>query len=110
MAKRHMALWTEAVHAHCMAANVGLTPDEAERLFGKPSGNQPPSKMLGCAAANGYFVRRAEVVEGRIGTKTVGRYFAVNKVKERKAERAKDESYFAGMRRVRSVFDLGVSP
>lgn len=108
MTRPNMALWTTAVHDHCMASGASITPAEAEVLFGKPCGNQPASKMLGSAAANGYFRRETSLVEGRMGQKTEVRYVAI--VKERaKPEGRQARSYFYGMKRVRSVFELGGS-
>lgn len=85
-----MNLWTKSVHDYCIETGRGVTPPEAVERFGTPPGMVTAAELLNAGMRRGFFSR-----EDR-------RYFAV----ERKSTSNKG-SYFAGIKRVRSVFELG---
>ena len=102
---RGLGTWTAAVHAHCLATRQPITPQQAQALFGPPLRSRS-SGLLNSAFLGGYFEREEWIEEGR--SKQVGRfqYRAVSKALERQDNR---HSYFDGMKRVRSVFELAAA-
>lgn len=96
--------WTAAVHAFALAYGKPITASEAIERFGNPSGVSSAARLLRGAWDRGWFMRCE--VDG------VALYTAVAAVKRTpppKRSRCVDDSFFDGIKRVRSVFELGDS-
>lgn len=93
--------WPAKVHAASIASGQGFTCGEAVARFGEPpAGSAPATKQLQHARARGWFVARPTGVAAQV------RYYAVPAPEApRRVETS--PSYFDGLRRVRSVFELG---
>lgn len=88
--------WTMQVHAHCLRLKCGVSPAEAAALFGPPPGSSQVSEILGSARRNGWFRREA------------GRYYAINRTAADTRTRVDPRvSFFSGIKRVNSVWQLG---
>lgn len=92
---RPQSNWTNAVHKHCLAAGIGITPAEAEAQFGTPPSNNGVDSILAAAARSGWFRREAS------------RYYAVDRSPPPAKRPDNRSSYFTGMVRCRSIFELG---
>lgn len=102
-----LSKWITAVHAHCLKTGAGITPAEAEQIFGVPPG-QSGSALLNNALRDGWFRREEWKEEGRCGAVRRSRYFALDKeATETSRKGPAPASYFHGVKRVRSVFELG---
>ena len=95
--------WSAKVHDYCVSTGNSVTTVEAAAMFGKPNSGTV-SNLLNSAALAGYFRREEFQEEGERAFVTRVRYFAIDKPQ---ASARKSASWFAGMTRVRSVFDLG---
>jgi hypothetical protein len=95
--------WAADVHAFCLRHDRAMTEGECIRFCGIPASQTPARDLLDSACAAGHFRRQCIVEDGRA---TV-RYRAV--VREPAPRRMPDNtnSWFHGIRRVSSVFDLG---
>jgi hypothetical protein len=96
--------WTAAVHAFALAYGKPITASEAIERFGNPSGVSSAVRLLRGAWDRGWFMRCE--VDG------VALYTAVEVVKRpqsSKRTREANVSYFDGIKRVRSIFELGDS-
>lgn len=94
--------WTSEVHAWSLVNGKPVTVADSVAMFGQPSGVSSAARLLRAAHAGGWFTR-----EERDG---VAAYMAVRKVEKDLPERKRSgESYFDGIKRVRSVFELGDS-
>jgi hypothetical protein len=102
--------WSAAVHAHCLAANVGMTAEEAEQKFGAPPGNSPASKLMNSGMAAGWYRREKFFEETFSGRVIRSRFYPIDKQVRPHPQRPKNvDSYFDGLKPVRSVFELGAS-
>ncbi|MDR7331746.1 hypothetical protein [Roseateles asaccharophilus] len=105
--------WTRAVHAHCRSLTaqagrpVGVTVEEALAACGAPPALQGcPSRILQRAAVRGWFTGEREIAEGRWrGCKVRVRYYAAAALPPA-APRPEPASYFDGLVRASSVFEL----
>lgn len=102
--------WSAKVHAHCLQTGQGINGSMAASMFGLPN-TGTTSGMLHSAMMSGYFRREVwqeELPSGRLGRRSL--YYALDKAAET-AQRAVAPrgSYFAGVKRVSSVFDLAAS-
>lgn len=105
---RNLTRWCAAVHAECLASGRGMTAHEAITQFGNPSSARSAGTTLNCAVAEGWF-RKVEEAEA-VGPDRIKRqrYFALDKVPVARGRPVVERtSFFDGMRRVRSVFELG---
>lgn len=97
--------WARMVHETYVGKPTQFTADEAEHRLGKPSGNRSAEQQLELATSKGWFKRHTRI-ESRGGRKvTVAVFVAV----DRFAERGRNDSgsYFTGIKRCRSIFELG---
>lgn len=103
-APQRLGRWSMQVHEHCMRTGRPITPQEAIALFGDPPSRSSASATLYSAAEAGWFLRIPPARPDE-----VVKYRAVEKVEKHAAadERA---SWFDGLKRVRSVFELGGTP
>lgn len=101
---RPISLWAERVHQHYLGKDVGISAAQAVKEFGEPNGITSAAALLNTAAANGYF--RRESLKGP-GAARLVRYWPLDKALP--ADRQARTSYFTGLKRVRSVFELGAS-
>jgi hypothetical protein len=107
-----LSKWATAVHTHCLKTGTGITPPEAIKQFGNPPSTSSAGSILNSALLGGWF-RREEWQEIGAGGALVKRtrYFALDKaaqpVKKTGGNGALIKSYFTGMKRCRSVFELG---
>lgn len=92
-----LSKWAGPVHAHYFALGRPFTVDDVIGKFGNPPGTSA-SRSLNYAARRGWFTV-VELSTGRI-------YRAVEQMRKTPPE----ASYFEGIKRVRSVFELGDNP
>lgn len=95
-----VSVWATRVHEHYLACGAVFTADYAVARFGHPQGRSTARRMLNYAAAQGLF-QTCDSPGGMV-------YRAVEPVEQPKPVRA-PESWFDGLKRVRSVFELGDS-
>lgn len=94
--------WTSEVHAWSQVNGKPVTVADSVAMFGQPSGVSSAARLLRAAHAGGWFTR--EERDGRAV------YMAVRRAeKEPPERRPSGDSYFDGLKRVRSVFELGDS-
>ena len=86
--------WVSDVHDHYLPLGGPFTAAEAVTRFGPPR-STTPEKALDKAAAEGWFMR--------IDVDSARSYRAI----DGDARQARENSYFDGIKRVRSVFELG---
>lgn len=103
---RPLSKWNIDVHTHCLATGQPITPMQAIERFGNPASRSSAASLLANAALAGYFRREEWLEEG--SSKQVNRFRYVALEREVVAADPRS-SYFTGLRRVRSVFDLGAS-
>lgn len=105
-----LSKWATAVHQHCLKTGAGITPPEAIKQFGNPPSTSSAGSILNSALSSGWF-RREEWTETGAGGGLVKRtrYFALDKKAPAKTggNGSVVRSYFTGMKRCRSVFELG---
>jgi hypothetical protein len=97
----NLGTWTSAVHAWSLDNEKTITADDARRMFGNPPCASSAARMLRASASRGWFER------SEIDGESV--YMAIRPVEGRKPPGV-SRSYFDGLKRVRSVFELGDSP
>lgn len=104
-----MNMWSTKVHDYSLRTNRGLSPQEAIALFGTPVGEVSASKILNDCMQDGWFRRETWDEEGALKVVRRSRYWAIQK--QPRPPRAPDasNSWFEGLKRVRSVFELGDS-
>lgn len=97
--------WARMVHATYVGTTRSITASEAVEKFGVPGGSGSAQDQLDTAVERGWFRRemRAIQLDGR--TRKVAHYFAIDRFAER--GRKDSGSYFTGIKRCRSIFDLG---
>lgn len=96
--------WTASVHAFALAHGKPISASEAIERFGNPTGASSAARLLRGAWERGWFMRCE--VDG------VNLYTAVDVVKRQptqERQRKAGDSFFDGIKRVRSVFELGDS-
>lgn len=104
MPKYKMSRWCSEVHAHYLGLGTEFTAREAALLFGESFSSTGPQNGLDNAAADGHFTRRVTVEDG----KRVYRYrAAIASAKDHQVPTPSNKSWFTGLKRVRSVFELG---
>lgn len=103
----NLSKWTQAVHDHCRINKCGLTPPETIRLFGNPPSISSASALLNSAMSSGWFRREEWQEEGRSAKVYKSRYFALDKQPVAARPAKVRQSYFDGITRCRSVFELG---
>lgn len=98
---KDVARWARRVHEHLVDSGGPITPDEAVALFGNPPTRSSAATTLYAAMRKGWFTRDTEM-----------RYRAVKpgKPAPRRVDADLGQSYFTGLQRVRSVFELGGLP
>lgn len=102
--------WVAAVHAHALASGKGISAEDATRYFGVPVANVAGAAMLASAAVNGWFRYEQWTETGPSGRSVRrGHYVAIAKVEQPAHKPDNRTSYFTGVKRVRSVFELGAS-
>lgn len=102
--------WTLKVHTYLLQTGKGMSPAQIADHFGPPTCASSPSSVLNSAMRNGWF-RREEWQEMGAGGLLVrkSRYFALDRTVEAPAAhvpRRPTTSYFTGLKRVRSIFEL----
>ena len=104
-----MSKWAQAVHTHCLSSGTGITPLEAIAQFGNPTSSSPAHRILANAERSGYF--RCEEWQEETGSGLVRkfRYWALESEHLPRPTKVPVHSYFDGLKRVRSVFELGAS-
>jgi len=99
--------WTTRVHEHLLKTRTGMTPAMVITMFGKPPGTSAAGKVLSAASQHGWFRREQREAEGDTVRVTTPIYFAVDRANATPTRRGPEpESYFYGVKRVRSVFEL----
>lgn len=91
------SVWTMKVHSHCLRNGVGMKPFEAVQNFGPPPTSSTAAAILCSAQRSGWFRREA------------GRYYALDKANQPQLHNKLEprvSSYFYGIKRVRSIFEL----
>lgn len=102
-----LSKWTKAVHRHCLSTQTGITPAEAIVLFGVPPTSGSASAILNSALRHRWFRREEWHEQGATGLVRRSRYFAVDKAVQPARLPDNRQSYFAGLKRCRSIFELG---
>jgi hypothetical protein len=95
--------WSSKVHDYCISTNSSVSTAEAAAMFGRPTSGTA-SNLLNSAASAGYFRREEFQEESSEGVVTRVRYRAVDKPQ---TSARRPSSWFDGLQRVRSVFELG---
>lgn len=95
--------WSAKVHDYALSTGKSITTPEAQTMFGNAPGGSA-SNMLNSAAAAGYFRREEYQEEGERNLVTRVRYHAIDRPI---GPPKRPSSYFHGLLRVRSIFDLG---
>lgn len=102
--------WVAAVHQHALASGKGINAEDATRYFGVPVANVTGAAMLASAAVNGWFHYKRWTEIGTNGRPVKrGHYVAIDKVEQPSRLPDNRTSYFTGVKRVRSVFELGAT-
>lgn len=102
-------IWATRVHEYSLRTNRGLTSQEAIDLFGTPVGESSASLILHYSARDGWFRREEWIEEGSLKPVRRVRYWAIEKQQKLHQVPVNQDSWFAGLKRVRSVFELGDS-
>lgn len=102
----NLGAWTSKVHRHYIESGESFTIEAAVTRFGDPQSHVQAQSLLDGAAASGWFSRSTQVY----GNERVTRYRAIARERHEHAGRpTKREaaSYFDGLTRVNSIFELG---
>ena len=102
-----LSKWTQAVYDHCRLNQCGVTPKEAIAMFGNPPSRSSSASILCSAMANGWFRREEWLEEGATAMVYRSRYWAIDKQPAAVRPVNRTKSYFDGITRCRSVFELG---
>lgn len=106
-----MNKWTSAVHEYSLRTKLGVTPSDALSLFGPPPTTLSIAAILAAATRDGWF-RRAELEDADDGLsrrRMRTHFVAVDKANQPSVKVDNRTSWFQGITRVRSVFELGDS-
>lgn len=103
--KRKTPKWVLQVHAYGIESGEDIRVELAVLRFGSPPSCISPRDLLEHAVVDGMFRRRQVLVDGRREI----RYVAVQSDPRPTPAPIHAASYFDGMRRVRSVFELGAT-
>jgi len=98
-----MTRWTADVHAFSLRHERALTEADCIRVIGPPASQTPICELLDSASLAGHFRRQCIVEDGRV---TI-RYRAIVREPQSSPMPDNTRSWFHGMKRVRSVFELG---
>ena len=101
----NIGTWARMVHATYVGTTRYITAAEAVEKFGTPAGSGSAEQQLETAVARGWFKREMRAVEVGGRTRQVAHFCAIDRFAER--GRKDSGSYFTGLKRVRSIFDLG---
>lgn len=101
----NIGTWARTIHSAYVGTGRRFTAAEVVQLYGKPSGTGGAEAQLDTAVTRGWFRRelRAVEIDGRM--RQVAHYQAIDRFAER--GRKDSGSYFTGIKRCRSIFDLG---
>lgn len=102
--------WVMAVHAHSLATGLGITPDQAVAAFGMPPTLISAGELLQAARRDGWFRLEQQPEPGAFGRIKQQSFVAIKRVDLPAPIRPDTRSsYFTGISRVNSVFQLGDS-
>lgn len=107
---RPLSKYMAAVHAHCLASGRAMTSDDVLSLFGLPPTTATVPSLMASAAENGWFRKEKVEVEGLRHRVVEIRYHAVSRAAEQAKPPDTRKSWFTGIKRVNSVFQLGENP
>ena len=93
------------LHGAYVGTNRCFTAAQAVELYGKPGGTGTAEDQLETAVERGWFRREMRAVEVHGRQRQVAHYLAIDRFAER--GRKDSGSYFTGIKRCRSIFDLG---
>lgn len=100
--------WALAVHAHSLATGLGITPDQAVAAFGMPPTLSSAAEILQAARRDGWFRLEQRPEPGSFGRIRQQSFIAIKRVDSPSTTRPDNRpSYFTGVTRVNSVFQLG---
>lgn len=100
--------WTMAVHAHSLATGRGITPEQAVAAFGMPPTLSSAGEILQAARRDGWFRLEQQPEPGSFGRIKQQSFVAVRRIDSPNTTRPDNRSsYFTGLPRVNSVFQLG---
>lgn len=100
-----ISTWARKVHAAAVGSSRCFSAAEAAVEFGVPPGSGSAETQLETAVARGWFRREIRTVEIGGCRRKVAYYGAIDRFAER--GRKDSGSYFTGIKRCRSIFDLG---
>lgn len=104
----YLGKWSAKVYEHYLETGESFTCAEAMSKFGDPTTTVSAPVLLESAVLAGYFSRAIQTYGGE----RVCRYRAIASESRRDSrgrppKNTADSSYFDGLRRVRSIFELG---
>ena len=101
----NIGTWARMVHETYVGTTRYITAAEAVEKLGTPAGSGTAEQQLNTAVARGWFKREMRAVEIGGRTRQVAHYLAIDRWAQR--GRKDSGSYFSGLVRCRSIFDLG---
>lgn len=103
----NLGKWSSMIHTHYLRSGESFTAAAAVGRFGEPTTTISGESLLDAATASGYFIKS----EQSFGGERVRKYRAIPgaaaATRRSKDPKQEPESYFDGLKKVRSIFELG---
>ena len=105
--------WVLKVHAYCLRTGNSVTSRQAQDLFGRPPNKTAAGQLMHSAARIGYFHMGWTQPAAGHGARDVRLFTAIPRSRKsptvtRLTNSAQhQQSWFTGLKRCRSVFELG---
>lgn len=99
--------WMARIHDDCLRSQRGITPGQAVAQYGTPPTASSVGSLFNAALRDGWFRRQEWREQGAVNEVRRSRYFAVDKAGQPARLPDNRTSYFTGITRCRSIFELG---